>query len=44
MGFCCCDESEVRSILEAEASYSHNPENRFNQIKEVIRGAKEKVG
>jgi hypothetical protein len=44
MGFCCCDQSEARSILEAEASYSHDPENRLKQINETIKGAKEKVG
>jgi hypothetical protein len=44
MRFWCCDEIEVRSILAAEASYSHNPENRLNQIEETIKGAKKKIG
>jgi hypothetical protein len=43
MGFCRCDEAEVRSILAAEASYSHDPENRLKQIEQTIKGAKEQI-
>ncbi len=43
MGHCRCDESETRSILSNEATYSHNPEGRLKQIDDIIAGAREKI-